>query len=487
MQVQSQPNVYTPPPLGRLSGETSGSSYARHSTRNYHKSVSGIIGGAHTRRNRQRQPVYEKNGWKCISISGTPRERGFSHGRLLYRELRRLLQYLPFLVKTDFDTTVDEFVHRCKRLFYTNLTKHYREYMEELAGISEGAKSKGVDISIDILLAWNAFLSMYSEYEKGTSENSAVEQTARCSAFIATGKSTESGEIVMAHNTHCHFAFAPLSNIIMYVYPEQGVAFCMQTCAGLLSSTMDWFICANGMVGCETTIYGIKYKPVFGIPYFCRIRDCMQYGNSLDEYATIMLGNNSGDYACSWLFGDSRTGEIMLCEIGLNRYNIQKTKSGVYYGMNSAIDVSLRLLETNDTHHADLQSSLGARNARFDYLLNDHYAGRITVNNARRIIGDHYDVFENRAQMGVRGICKHAEMANEPFMKHPYYPQGTIDGKVTDTKMIRQMSFYGKFGSSCNRVFKKREYLAKHPIYAEWKKYLVDLPNQPWTRIVSPK
>lgn len=428
-----------------------------------------------------------KNGWKIVSISGTAFERGFIHGKKLHKELRKLVRYLPFLVKTDFQTTLDEYIERCVKIFEPILTTQYREYYEELEGIHKGALSIGVNISVKMLIAWNAFLSMYGEYNKGSSENIANDVrkpiAGRCSAFIATGNATEKGDIVMGHNTHCNYALATLSNIILYVYPDKGNAFCIQTCAGLLCSSMDWFVCDNGIVGCETTIYGIKYKPEYGSPYFCRIRDCMQYRNSLDEYATTMLTNNAGDYACSWLFGDTRSGEIMLCEIGLNRHNIEKTKNGAFYGMNSAIDDSLRRLETTDAFHDTIQHSIGARNERFDQLLFHKYKGKTNIKNAKLILADHYDVFENRIQPGIRTICKHTDLSNDSLIKNTYYPHGAIDGKVINTAMARNMSFWGKFGSSCNIPFRKREYLAKHPEYAEWREFLVDLPNLHWTHI----
>jgi hypothetical protein len=510
--------------------------------------------------------AHEPHGWKTIVISGNPRERGYAHGRILYRELKLLTEFLPFFVKTDFKTTLEEYVDRCNRMLHQTIKTQYREYYDEMIGISEGALSRGIHISLETIIAWNAFLSMYAEYTNGSSENASEGGTApsRCSAFIATGNATKHGDIVMAHNTHCNYVLARLSNIIVYMYPEKGAAFCMQTCPGLICSSMDWFLCDNGMIGCETTITGVKYKPEFGAPYFCRIRDCMQYGKSLDEYAEIMIKNNSGDYACSWLFGDTRTGEIMLFEIGLKRHNIEKTKDGVFYGMNSAIDNSLRVLETKDTDTPDLSTSSGARSARLDYLLKTKYANRIDISNAKRILADHYDVYLNRNNRGCRSICKHTDLAGDSVLhknteanneqgrtsysqnatlgacsglhkntearnsrrcsgyprnatigacsglhkntearnsrrcsgyprnatlgacsglKRPYYPSGAIDGKVVNTELAKRMSFYGKFGSSCDRVFHKREYLAKHPEYSEWRKYLSDLPNRPWTLI----
>jgi hypothetical protein len=448
-----------------------------------------------------------KNGWITAKIYGSAQERGFAHGVLLHKELRKVLHCFSFLVKTDFDTTLDEFVKRSTRIFRPILETKYPEYYNEIVGIHEGAKFKGVDFSIDTLIAWNSYLSMYDEYSSGNPPQ-------RCSAFIATGNATEKGDIVMAHNTHSNFTFALLSNIVLYVLPDKGNSFCMQTCAGLICSSMDWFICSNGLIGCETTISDITYKPIYGVPYYCRIRDCMQYCNTLDEYANTMLHENAGDYACSWLFGDTQTGEIMLCEIGLKRHNIQKTKNGVFYGMNSAIDPVLRSKETNDTEFDDISRSSGARRVRLDYLLHQKYAGKLNITNAKHILSDHYDTFLERTQSGLRSICRHSEIDTEttatqtPFCEvlrtrrnasafgsgrstrklqrtkfDGVYPYGTIDGKVVNTQMAKSMQFVGKYGSSCNRSFHFREYLKTHPEYHSWEKYLVNLPNQPWTTI----
>lgn len=135
----------------------------------------------------------------------------------------------------------------------------------------------------------------------------------------------------MAHNTHTNFADGQLHNIIMNVIPSSGHPFVMQTSAGYIASGTDWFICSTGMIGCETTIGDINYTPRFGVPYFCRIRQAMQYGKTLDDYEQIMDKKNAGDYACSWLFGDINTNEIMLYEIGLKEKNVQRTKNGVFW------------------------------------------------------------------------------------------------------------------------------------------------------------
>jgi hypothetical protein len=172
----------------------------------------------------------------------------------------------------------------------------------------------------------------------------------------------------------------------------------------------------------------------------------------------------------------------MLCELGLKVVNIQKTANGAFYGMNSAIDTELRTKETTDNRWNDISKSTGARAKRFNQLLYDKYAGRISTDNAKLILSDHYDVFLHKSNPNIRTICKHTE--NDAESKtHPFYLHGCTDGKVTDSKMARELAFLARFGSACGRPFSIRDHIAKHPEYSVWEPYVEDFKPQPWTYI----
>ena len=72
------------------------------------------------------------------------------------------------------------------------------------------------------------------------------------------------------------------------------------------------FVVKEGLKSITKTL---EYEKKIPIAY--RIRTAMQYGNSMEEYVTILLNGNSGDYANSWLFGDIHKNEIMRLELGL--------------------------------------------------------------------------------------------------------------------------------------------------------------------------
>jgi hypothetical protein len=193
-----------------------------------------------------------KSGWKKVYIYGEPYIRGYAHGYLLFEELKRVKIVLPFIIKDQLKITLSEYMNKNKEMIVPIVKTHYFELYEELRGISDGAKRNGVNISVDYLIAWNAFLSLYSYYKDGNIE--------RCSAFIACGDATENGDIIMAHNTHSDYATGQLLNIVLRVNPTVGNEFVIQTSAGFIASSSDWFISKSGIIGCETTISNINYN-----------------------------------------------------------------------------------------------------------------------------------------------------------------------------------------------------------------------------------
>lgn len=367
--------------------------------------------------------ISRKEGWITAHIWGDPYSRGYAHGCILYKELDLLVQSFETIVKINFNIPLSHYIDVCVKEIKPAILNDFPEFYEELRGISEGAFHMGVIITIDSLIAWNAVLSMstyFKNKEKEVSEKKAPrENISRCSAFIATGNATHDGKIVMAHNTHSHFIEAKLQNIILYITPSKGSSFVMQCSPGFIASGTDWFLSKTGIIGCETTISEINYKLSFGTPYFCRLRQAIQYGKTLDDYVDIMLKKNAGDYACSWLFGNIHTNEIMLFELGLKKHAIRRTTDGVYYGMNSAIDFELRTTETNDKTMFDLTSSSGSRNARLNQLLNNEYYGKINLQNAQLILSDHFDSSLGKSVMNARSVCKHAELTARKNKKNP--------------------------------------------------------------------
>jgi len=414
----------------------------------------------------------KKNGWLLVTIKGNSYERGFQHGETLSNELLKIHDMFPKYVRKEMGFSFTTYMEKCRKIIPI-IKADCNEIYEEMQGIADGYNStihnpKINPMTLEFIVAWNSMMSLWKSHSNKKPE--------RCSSFIATGSYTEKGEIVMAHNTHTDFILGQYVNIIMRVYPKKGHSFIMQTSPGLVWSLTDWFITDAGIIGCESTISDVNYDPKFGLPIFCRIRKVMQYAKTLDECANILETDSAGDYPCSWLFGNIKTDEIMLFEQGLRFHNIQKTKDGVFYAANSAIDPIIRMKETTDRTIFDPKTSTGSRMLRLGQLLTIDYFGKLNAESAKTIIADHYDVGLGKQDKNNNSICNHCHLRH----KHPI-PFGALDGKVTTSELAKKGAFIVRWGSSCGRPFHARQFLKKNPSYKKWgEEYLPDFPKQSW-------
>ena len=423
--------------------------------------------------------ISKKQGWITLHIYGSAFERGYAHGVLLADKIKYNIDLLPFFVNEYYHVPYEEYKKLCIHEIKPNIIRHYKEFYEELNGIETALQEQFIDICVDDLIYWNSIMSFYSHNKK------IIKNINRCSAFIATGDATKNKDIVMAHNTHTNYIDGLLQNVILYVTPKNGYAFVMQCSAGNIASGVDWFISSSGIMGCETTIYGINYKPVFGSPFFCRIRKALQYGKNIDDYVECMLTNNAGDYACSWLLGNTNNNEIARFELGLKEHSIQKTFNGVFYGMNSTLDYHLRTIETYDNDIYNISTSTGARRFRMNQLLNNIYYGNISPETAKLILSDHYDVYKNKEMPNSRSICRHGEFDHEKKSSAPFYPFGSSDGKIVNSENAKKMKFIGRFGHFCGRTFNKSTFIKNHPQYNYMEKMMTNMESHDWTLITK--
>jgi hypothetical protein len=429
---------------------------------------------------------YEKNGWKYISIYGKPKERGYAYGYLCAEDFKEIQTLLKFLMMEAYGHDWDFFIKKISEGFKDLTEKDFPEIYEEMVGITEGLNAAGTKTDIDEIIAWNFYYSIPYWYSVISESHGAKEGGAKdhCSAFMAVGDWTEDGKIVCAHNSFTDYVDGQYSNIVLDVKPEKGHRIIMQTCPCWVWSGSDFFVTSKGIIGTETTIGGfMPYEKKYPIGY--RIRKAMQYGNNLDDYCEILLHENSGDYANSWLFGDTNANEILRIELGLKYHNIERTKNGFFIGFNAPYDEKIRNLEVNNSGFYDIRRHQGARLVRLGDLM-DEYKGKLNIDIAKKIISDHYDVYLEKENPCSRTVCSHYDLDAREYMSQesrpkPFAPHGTVDGIVCDTSLAKKMSFIGKFGSSCDIGFNKDEFCKKHRQYYKFCPYLKDRPPQPWT------
>jgi hypothetical protein len=436
---------------------------------------------------------YEKNGWKYISVKGNPKERGYAYGYFCANDFKEIQKLLKFLMVEAYGMDWEYFIKEINEDFKDLTQKEFKEFYEEMEGIAEGCIAGGCQTNIDEIIAWNFYCSLPYWYSLKSDSFHGKEGGAKdkCSAFMAVGDWTEDGKIVCAHNSFTDFVDGQYSNIVLDLNPTNGHRFIMQTSPCWIWSGTDFFVTSKGIIGTETTIGGfIPYEKKFPIGY--RIRKAMQYGNTLDEYCEILLHENSGDYANSWLFGDINTNEILRIELGLKYHNIERTKNGFFIGFNAPYDEKIRNLEVQNSGFYDVRRHQGARLVRLGDLMDEH-KGKINIDIAKQIISDHYDVYLLKDNNPCsRTVCSHYDLDAREYMSQsdrpkPFAPHGAVDGIVCDTNLAKKMSFIGRFGNSCGIAFNKEEFCKKHRQFYKFCPYLKDRPSQEWAEFSSYK
>jgi len=422
---------------------------------------------------------HEKNGWIYIHIEGTPKERGFQYGYMLAPEIKESIEVISkvwhYQNALDWNWLIQKTINKVK----PNIDS---EYLTEMEGIAEGVKTAGFDTDLDEIIIYNNFMELLWSWwpvaKEKISINPSEPTLQSCSSFIAIGNMTSDGSIVLGHNTMFGFVI-PQCNIILDIKPDKGFRILMQTLPGFIHSGTDFFITNAGLIGSETTIADFSKYSEEGIPEFIRMRQATQYASNIDEWCEIMKKGNNGGYANAWLLGDINKNEIARLELGLNYVGFEKKKDGYFVGSNLVEDLRILRFETK-AKETDIKYSTVARNVRWEQLMQEN-KGKINLELAKKFEADHYDTFLNSFKPGGRSLCGHFYLDSDHPNYQAFHVKGTLDGKVIDTKMAKQMSFLAKWGSSCDIPFDSKIFLKEHPQFEWMNGLLKDRPNQPWT------
>ena len=309
---------------------------------------------------------FPQDGWIVVHIEGTPYERGYQHGHLLAREI---VDYCHTIAKLRSVHAPDKAWHDL-RLFVNALflRRFDNEYLREMQGIADGAAAAGAKFD-GRLLDLVDIVVINADIEVGFLE-SALEGTAngidresfrgrhgsppraarhdRCSAFIATGAATADGKIVAGHITMSDIANVRFFNVWLDLQPSVGHRIVFQTFPGGIQSGLDYYINDAGLIVSETTIEQTKFNPQ-GEMLASRIRRAVQYSDSIDKCAEILTSSNNGLYTNEWLFGDIKTNEIAMLELGTNTSKTWRSSrnewvagtTGFYWGCNNVKDLGV--------------------------------------------------------------------------------------------------------------------------------------------------
>ncbi len=429
---------------------------------------------------------FQQGGWTYVHLEGSPEQIGFQHGYLLAPEITDAFEAVKL---EDTHTTGRDWEFFRKAAHEMLWPKIDAEYKQELAGIAEGLKARGVPLDVDDVVALNAFEELPNYYVPWLNQRQHVADAPRltspgnCSAFIATGSYTLDHQIVIAHNNWTSYLIGSRWVIVFDIVPEHGNRILMDGYPGVITSDDDFAVNSAGMMISETTITQFEGWDPQGKPEFVRSRKALQYANSVDDYARIIKDGNNGGYANDWLIGDRKTGEIAYLELGLKHTPMWRTKDGYFVSSNFARDPAVIHDDTPSFNPKDMSTSPNARRARWEQLIKQS-KGKIDVAMAEAFMADHVDSFEKKEHADERSLCGHVDASSRGvnvWSWGAFYPGGAVQGKVMDSKMAEHMSFQARAGHPCGQDFIAKDFLEAHPDYSWESPRLRDMKSGPWT------
>jgi hypothetical protein len=425
----------------------------------------------------------ETSGWIFVHLEGTPEQVGYQHGYLLSPEITDLLRVVkPYLEKTS-KRDWNFYRDAAEKMLWPKIDP---EYQREIDGIVEGLKAKGVHADRWDLVALSALEELPYYYvpwlDKKEGKTPTTHSPGNCSAFVATGSCTKDGQIVMGHNAWTNYVVGTRWNIIFDIKPQRGQRMIMDGLPGIIISDDDFGVNESGIMITETTITQFEGWDPEGKPEFARARKALQYSHSIDDFVKIMLDGNNGGYANDWLVGDRKTGEIARLELGLKHHLLERTKDGCFVGANFPVDPKL-IQEETKFDPAKKDSSPNARKVRWEELMKEH-KGKIDVELGKAFENDDYDVIDKKHEANDRTLCGRVEITSRGVPEWdwaPYFPGGTVQSKVIDSRMAEAMEFWAQVGHH-GSDFLVEPFLKEHKEHDWMRELLKDMKCGPWRK-----
>ncbi len=415
---------------------------------------------------------YSQAGWIVLHIEGAPYERGVQHGRLLAPEIAAHVRC--FAANQGSKSPAQAWKQTRTLTNALFVRRYHKEYLEEMKGIADGASAAGAKFDgrpIDLLdvVALNAWPEIESLDSALDATPTGLEgrrfspdgpapvtrpKPMRCSAFAATGEATADGKVVFGHITMFGLYPSLFYNVWLDVKPANGHRVLMQSYPGGIQSGLDYYLNDKGLLICETTLAQTRFD-ARGAPIATRIRQAMQYADTIDKAVAILAKENNGLYTNEWLLADVKTNEIALFALGTHKSKLSRSSKnewfggtkGFYWGCNNAKDLALRLETIN---------SVGGRPASAVFVPSERDKKWLQL----------YDKHKGKIDAGFGKLA---------FTTPPLAAFHSIDAKFTTTDLAKELKTWALFGPPLGRTW--------HPTFEERSKYpeVRPMASNPWT------
>ncbi len=415
---------------------------------------------------------YPQAGWIVLHIEGEPYERGVQHGRLMAEEIAAHLRC--FAAVSSPKSPSDGWKSTRTLVNALFLRRYHKEYLEEMKGIADGANAAGarfegrqldlVDIvglnswaeieTLDPALAATANGLEGKRFPQESLPAKSPPKPMHCSAFAANGKATKDGKIVFGHITMFGLYPSGFYNVWLDVKPAKGHRVFMQTYPGGIQSGLDYYFNDAGLLVCETTLAQTRFD-ITGLAVASRIRQALQYADGIDKAVGILKEGNNGLYTNEWLFGDIKTNEIAMFELGTHKSKLYRSSKnewyggteGFYWGCNNTKDLDVRMETIAGVEDRPVAMVFRPSSRDRKWLeLYDKYKGKMDV-----------------------------DFGKLAFTTPPLAAYHSVDAKFTTSALAKELKTWALFGPPLGRTWK--------PTFHERQQFpeVKPLVGNPWT------
>jgi hypothetical protein len=275
-----------------------------------------------------------------------------------------------------------------------------------------------------------------------------------CSAFAATGPATADGKVVFGHITMFGLYASSFYNVWIDVKPARGHRVFMQSYPAGIQSGLDYYFNDVGLLVSETTIAQTRFN-ADGLSLASRIRQALQYSETIDQAVAFLDKANNGLYTNEWLLADVKTNEIAMFELGTHKTRLWRSGKkewyggtpGFYWGCNNTKDLDVRL---------ETVASVEGRPEAAVFCPCDRDRKWLEL----------YDKHKGKMD---------ADFGKLAFTTPPLAAFHSVDAKFTTTDMARRLESWALFGPPLGRTWK--------PTFEERQRFseVQPLVSNPWT------
>ena len=207
------------------------------------------------------------NTYHVLHVAGTPEQMGEQHGRLMRKEVRRVIDDLIVNGEGNFGNRYDELIEG------TKVMEPYQpeECRREMRALAEAAGVKYLDV-VAAQLWGDVWRGRPATYAKGWG----------CTSYGAFGPATQTGEILCGRNMDWFdHGVSEYAAVLIHFTPDKGLPFVTVTWAGVINgwTAMN----ARGIVVANNNGYDGRHTQLEAISTCFLLRKVAQYASSVED------------------------------------------------------------------------------------------------------------------------------------------------------------------------------------------------------------